>query len=401
MKTSKLLIICVTLIILSFIAGIVVDRQYGPALFASTIGKILPQQVVDDIESNRTVSPQITGKITQDESLVVNVVEQVSPSVVTVGIKKTQRVVTGNPFGNFFDPFGFFGQQRQSPTVEEQKIEQDIGSGFVISSDGLVVTNKHVVSDTDAEYKVISKDDKEYTVEKIYRDPTLDIAILQVKNLDIKPLPLGDSDKLKAGQYVIAIGTALGEFRNTVTTGVVSGLGRGITAGDQLGYSTEQLDNVIQTDAAVNPGNSGGPLLNSSGQVIGVNVATAGNADNISFAIPINIIKEAIDNFNKTGKFDRAFLGVQYKMISRDLSILNEIPEGAYLVTVVENSPASRAGLQKGDIIKKMNGKTITDADGGLAKFIASLKVGDKVEIEYWRDGETKTATATLETNGE
>lgn len=401
MKTSQLLIICTTLIILSFIAGIVVDRQYGQALFASTIGKVLPSAVSSKIESNIQEDSLISKRVVQEESLVIDVVDAASPSVVTVGIQKTQRVVRGNPFGNLFDPFGFFGGQRESPTVEEQQIEQDIGSGFVISSDGLVVTNKHVVADNEAEYKVISKDDKEYVVEKIYRDPTLDIAILQVKGMDIKPLPMGDSDKLKVGQFVIAIGTALGEFRNTVTTGVVSGLGRGITAGDQLGYSTEQLDNVIQTDAAVNPGNSGGPLLNSAGQVIGVNVATAGGADNISFAIPINIIKEAIDNFNKTGKFERAFLGVQYKMISRDLAILNEIPEGAYLVTVVENSPAAKAGLQKGDVIKKIKGVSVTESEGGLAKTISQLKVGEQVEIEYWRDGETKKTTATMEMSGE
>jgi len=398
MSTKQILIICTTLIIVSFIGGIVVDRQYGPALLEATLGKIIPAKYLTKLESNNSADGTISQKIVNEESNVINVINQASPSVVTVNIKKTQQIVT-NPFGGLFDPFGglFGGTQRQQPQVQEQNIQQDIGTGFVVSSkEGLIVTNKHVVSDTNAEFQVFSTTNKEYKVTNIYRDPTLDIAILKVDGLDINPLPLGDSSNLKVGQSVIAIGTALGEFRNTVTTGVVSGLGRGITAGDQMGYSTEQLDNVIQTDAAINPGNSGGPLLNSAGQVIGVNVATAGNAENISFAIPINVIKEALDNFDRTGKFDRAFLGVQYKMISRDLSVMNEIPEGAYIVIVVDNSPASKAGLQKGDIIQKMDGQTVTDINGGLAKLISQHKIGDQVKVDYWRDGKTQTTTITL-----
>ena len=329
-----------------------------------------------------------------EESIVIDVVETASPSVVTIGIKKTQQVIT-DPFSGFFDPFGFFGG-RPNFQVEEQQIEQDIGTGFVISKDGLIVTNKHVVSDGQAEYSVISKDDIEYKVEKIYRDPILDLAILQTEVRDISPLALGDSDKLKVGQTVIAIGTALGEFRNTVTTGVISGLGRGIVAGG-LGQSSERLENVIQTDAAINPGNSGGPLLNSGGQVIGVSVATSSGADNISFAIPINVVREAIENFYETGKFERAYLGVQYKMVSRDLAILNEIPEGAYLALVMENSPASKAGLRQGDIITKIDGQNFSDIEGGLAEIIRNKKVGDRMEIEYFRDNEKKTVRVTLE----
>lgn len=397
MSTKQLFIVCITLIIVSFISGIVVDRQYGPALLNATLGKIIPQKYLSAIDAQQTNdNGAITQKLVDEESNVIDVVQKASPSVVTVNIKKTQQVIT-NPFGGLFDPFGFFGRgQNQQPQVQQQNIQQDIGTGFVVSSEGLIVTNKHVVSDNNADYQVFSTSNKEYKVTNIYRDPTLDLAILKVDGLDIKPLPLGDSSNLKAGQSVIAIGTALGEFRNTVTTGVVSGLGRGITAGDQMGYSTEQLDNVIQTDAAINPGNSGGPLLNSAGQVIGVNVATAGNAENISFAIPINVIKEALDNFDKTGRFDRAFLGVQYKMISRELSVMNEIPEGAYIVVIVDNSPASKAGLQKGDIIQKMDGKAVTDTDGGLAKLISQHKIGDRVSVDYWRDGKTQSTTVTL-----
>ena len=389
-----------------FIVGFVLNNQNETVNYNISEGSGSTSGTFQDqwLQSQDFGQEEQIASITQ-ETLVVNAVKKTNPAVVSVIISKDVPVLekyyenSPSPFRDFFGNDFFGGLQFQIPQYREKGVEQKEvggGSGFFISSDGLIVTNKHVVSDTNAEFQVFSTTNKEYKVTNIYRDPTLDIAILKVDGLDINPLPLGDSSNLKVGQSVIAIGTALGEFRNTVTTGVVSGLGRGITAGDQMGYSTEQLDNVIQTDAAINPGNSGGPLLNSAGQVIGVNVATAGNAENISFAIPINVIKEALDNFDRTGKFDRAFLGVQYKMISRDLSVMNEIPEGAYIVIVVDNSPASKAGLQKGDIIQKMDGQTVTDINGGLAKLISQHKIGDQVKVDYWRDGKTQTTTITL-----
>jgi S1-C subfamily serine protease len=199
---------------------------------------------------------------------------------------------------------------------------------------------------------------------------------------------------------VIAIGTALGEFRHTVTTGVISGLGRGIQAGSQLGGSIEQLDNVIQTDAAINPGNSGGPLLNSVGQVIGINTAVAAQGQNIGFAIPINVVKDSLDNFEKTGKFDRAFLGVSYQIIPKETAILNNVPVGAYLRTVVEGSPAAQAGLVQGDIITKIDGQTLDDKNP-LSTIISKKKSGDTVSVEYWREGQTKTIQVKLSTNNQ
>jgi len=160
-----------------------------------------------------------------------------------------------------------------------------------------------------------------------------------------------------------------------VTTGVVSGLGRGITAGSPLEGYTERLDDVIQTDAAINPGNSGGPLLNSLGQVIGINIAIAAGGENIGFAIPINIVKEAIDNFNKTGQFDRPFLGIRYQMISRG--------GGAYVVEMVAGASADKAGLEVGDIITKFDGQEVKDE---LSKLISQKKVGDKIKLTVWRD---------------
>lgn len=335
-------------------------------------------------------------KIVSEESVVTDVVKRTGASVVTVSISKTQNIRRLG-IDPFFDPFGFFGQQ-EAPSVEQQKIEQDIGSGFIISADGMLVTNKHVVSDTEAKYKVITSDDKTYTVDKIYRDPGNDLAILKIEASGLKPVELGDSSKLKVGQMAIAIGTALGEFRNTVTTGVVSGLGRGITAGSPF-EGSEKLSNVIQTDAAINPGNSGGPLLNSAGQVIGVNVAVSSQGQNIGFALPINIIKESLKNFNQTGKFSRPYLGVRYQMITRKLALLNELPEGAYIETVAEDSPAEEAGLAQGDIITKIDGKAVRETEGGLAKIIEGKKVGDRVTLDVYREDKTIKIAATVGEN--
>lgn len=339
-------------------------------------------------------------KIVSEESTITDVVDKVSPSVVTVSIVQSgqlNRIFDQNPS----DPFNFFAPRE--PNSSGKPTEQDIGTGFIMSADGLIITNKHVVSDPTSKYKVITKDDKTYNVDKIYRDPTNDLAILKIDATGLAPIELGDSSKIKVGQMAIAIGTALGEFRNTVTVGVISGLGRGITAGSPMDGNVERLDNVIQTDAAINPGNSGGPLLNSAGQVVGVNTAISEAGQNLGFAIPINVIKDAIDQFNKSGgKFSRPFLGVQYRMVTRDLAVLNDLPEGAYVQDVVSGSPAEKAGIQKGDIITKIDGKRINDANGGLSPIIAGKKVGDSISIEVWRDGETKTFnTAVGENTGE
>ena len=208
---------------------------------------------------------------------------------------------------------------------------------------------------------------------------------------------MGTSENLKVGQFVIAIGTALGEFRSTVTTGIISGIGRGITAGSAFQGYVERLDNVIQTDAAINPGNSGGPLLNSAGQVIGVNVAVAAGAENIGFAIPIDVVKTAIDNFKQTGNFaSKPFLGIEYSMITEEAAILNSVPQGAYVANVITGSPAEKAGIVAGDIVTKLDGEELKNAEGGLAEVISKKKAGQSVEIEIWRDGETLKISAIL-----
>lgn len=370
----------VLIIVISLFGGAISDRLFGYKI----LDRFFPK-----ITSNPLITQQ---KVLNEESVVIDVVEEVGPSVVTINIEKEQ---SASSLSIEFGPFGFFFPQSQG---EPQKIEQNIGSGFIISKDGLVVTNKHVVEETQATYKIITKDDQSYEVQKIFRDPVNDLAILKIEANNLQPVEMGDSDKLKVGQFVIAIGTALGEFKNTVTTGVVSGLGRGITAGSALEGYTERLDNVIQTDAAINPGNSGGPLLNSSGQVIGINVAIASGGENIGFAIPINIIKEAIDNFNKTGQFDRPFLGIRYQMISQDIALMNNVPQGAYIVEVVADGPADEAGVKVGDIITQFNGQKIEDE---LNKLISQKKVGDEVQLKLWRDGQELEVNVVLQSTAE
>ncbi len=329
-------------------------------------------------------SPAVTlpGRQTQtvvtEESAVISAVDKSSPSVVAIGA--TQQ--TFNPY----DPFSAPASQNST-----------IGTGFVVSEDKeVIVTNKHVVDDTSLTYSVVDRSGKKYAIKKIYRDPTLDLALVQVDNLNLPALQLGDSSKLKVGQMAIAIGNALGSFTNTVTTGVISGLGRQITAGDGFSGSSENLDNLIQTDAAINPGNSGGPLLNSAGQVIGVNVATTQGAQNIGFAIPINSVRQIIDQFVQNGFVSKPFLGISYQFISKELAIYYSVPPGAYVQQVIPGSAAEKAGLVQGDLITKIDGQLV-DSAGKITGIVAGKKVGDSVTLEVWNNGSTKTVTATLQ----
>lgn len=380
-------IIVVGLIILAvFIYRIAQFGAFGKITsFTSRMSNLSGKQLTDDVTAN---------KIYDEESTVTDVVEQALPGVVTIEIHKTQQTqdrITLDPF----DPFGGF----QRVPGSSQDIQQNIGSGFVVSADGMIITNKHVVADTSATYQVITSDEKKYAVENIYRDPLNDLAILKINATGLHALHLGDSAHLKLGQTAIAIGTPLGEFTNTVTTGIISGLGRGITAGSPYEGYVERLDGVIQTDAAISPGNSGGPLLNSKAQVVGVNTAVSSSGQNIGFAIPSNIVTELISSFAKRGgSYEHPYVGVRYKMVSKNAAIQNDIVEGAYVVEVIENSPAQKAGLAADDVITSFDGHTISGTDEqSLAKLILDKKVGDTVRVVYWRDGRSSTTTITLE----
>ncbi|PIS21498.1 hypothetical protein COY33_00425 [candidate division WWE3 bacterium CG_4_10_14_0_2_um_filter_42_7] len=300
-------------------------------------------------------------------------VAKASPSVVSIVAKRTS-----------FDPF-------RGPMVQES----GIGTGFVIDKKGTILTNKHVVSDTGTKFTVLSKDGKTYNVLQINLDPSNDLAILKTDATDLDPIELGDSDGIKLGQTVVAIGNALGRFTNTVTKGVVSGIGRGITASASPFSAGEALENVIQTDAALNPGNSGGPLIDLDGRVIGVNVAIASGTENIGFSIPINTIKPVLEEFEKSGKISRPFIGIEYILISKDVALMNSVPEGAYVKSVVTGSAAEEAGLLSGDIITEIDGEKVNDGNP-LAKIIQKHKVGDRIQLSVDRNGNAKTLSATL-----
>lgn len=354
-------------------------------IFAFTFDAITHIKDVNPFSKN--ASEAVT--VVREESNVISVVKKVSPSVVTIGIKNS-------PIQNRNFSFFFNGQE---PTPDDiQNDEQYIGTGFVVKKEGIIVTNKHVVS-TASEYFVTDEKGNKYDVDKIYRDPANDIAIISIKNPPsggLKEITLGTSSNLQVGQSVIAIGTALGEFRNTVTTGVVSGLGRGITAGSAYAGFAERLDNVIQTDAAINPGNSGGPLLNAKGQVIGIDTAVSEQGQNIGFAIPIDLVKESLDNFNSTGQFSRPFLGISYNIISEKAALLNEMPRGALVQNVIEASSADEAGVKVGDIVTKVDGKQVNETDSTLAILISKKKVGDKITLTVYRDSEANDIQVTL-----
>lgn len=314
-----------------------------------------------------------TRVVTSEESAVTSVVEKASPAVVSIVAKSTN-----------FD-------QLNGPTTTEA----GIGTGFIIDKKGIVLTNSHVVEDDSIKYTVVTKDKKSLAVKKIDKDPVNDLAILTVDGGSLPSLTLGDSDQLKVGQSVIAIGNALGRFDNTVTVGVVSGIGRGITASGVGGSAPETIDNVLQTDAALNPGNSGGPLLDLAGNVIGVNFATTSGAENIGFVIPINTAKPVVEAFRTQGRIIKVYLGVGYQVIDESIAQLRSLPQGAFVRQVVKDSPADTAGIVVGDIITKI-GEVNLDSEHSLAGEIGKHKVGDQLKLDYYRDGKKQTTTATL-----
>lgn len=327
---------------------------------------------------------------------IVEVVKKTQNSVVSIIITKNLPVIEEEFFSPFEEFEEFFGTpffKFKIPRFKGYK-KQEVGggTGFFVSSDGLLLTNAHVVSDKDAQYTVLTNDGKKYPAKVVAIDDFRDLALIKIEGGNFQPLPLGDSDKLEVGQTVIAIGNSLGEFRNTVSAGIISGLGRKITASG--GGRIETMEDVIQTDAAINQGNSGGPLLNLKGEVIGVNFAMAYGAENIGFAIPINKAKKLIEDYKKFGKVSFAFLGVRYILIDEEIQRERNLPVdfGALILgedgksAIFPGSPAEKAGLREGDIILEINGQKVTK-ENSLAKIISNYRAGDKITLKVLRGG--------------
>ncbi len=358
------------------------------------------------------VHPQAAlGSIKQEvtlteDSAIIDVVKKASPAVVSIVISKDLSKIPGygispfsqDPFFNFY----FSGQQEQQQP--EPNIQQvGAGSGFFVSADGLILTNKHVVSDSQASYTVLTQDGKKYDAKILAQDPAGDFAIVKVDIKDAPFLKLSDSGQIQIGQRVVAIGNSLGLYQNTVTSGIVSGIGRSITAGG--GGSSENLSGVIQTDAAINPGNSGGPLLNVLGEVIGINTAIDQQGQLVGFAIPSNEAAKGLASFQKNGKITRPFLGVRYITINQALAAEEKLPRdyGALLVrgqkatdfAVIPGSPADKAGLVENDIILEVKGQKI-DETHILADLLKNFNLGDSVSLKIYHKGEEKIVNVTL-----
>jgi len=340
------------------------------------------------------------------EQAVISAVKSASPSVVSIVISKNLPVYEQqyvNPFGDLMPGFNIQVPQYVQKGTKLQEIGS--GSGFIVSADGLVLTNKHVVSDSAAEYTVFTNDGQKYSAKVLALDPMQDLAVIKIQSEQtFLPIKLGDSSQIQIGQTAIAIGNALGEFTNTVSVGVVSGLQRTISASDRAGGSSETLQGIIQTDAAINSGNSGGPLLNLKGEVIGINTAMAENAQSIGFAIPINTAKNAIDQVIKTNKIVYPFLGVRYVLVDsavqKKYNLKNDY--GALVLkgangepAVTKDSPAEASGIKENDVILELNGEKIT-TDNPLSQIITKYKVEDKVNLKILRDDQEQNIEAVL-----
>jgi S1-C subfamily serine protease len=415
-KNKRILAVIIGFFLVVFASAAFLNSKSAPAnvVMGFWNSRVLPF-VFQKYKNNTVTAPNnipLYQPAIDYEQAVVDAVKKTSPAVVSIIISKNVPVIEQcpyNPFGDlpqeyqqFFGGSSDFTQPCNTGKTQLQEIGG--GSGFIISSDGLILTNKHVVADTGASYTVLMNDGTKYDAKVLARDPVQDFAVVKIDATDLPTVTLGDSNALALGQTAIAIGNALGEYSNTVSVGVISGLSRTVTAGDPNSTQGEEtIHGVIQTDAAINPGNSGGPLLNLRGEVIGINTAIASDAQSIGFAIPINQAKRDISSVKASGEIQTAYLGVRYLAVTADIAKAQSLSVtagalvrgGADGPAVASGSPAAKAGVQAEDIIVKINGQAI-DADHDLGTVISQYNVGDTITLTINRAGKVITIQATL-----
>lgn len=336
-----------------------------------------------------------------EANVISDIAGTVGPSVVSINVISESSRGINSPIDSWF---GY--------SLPSQK-QQSAGTGIILTADGLIMTNRHVIpAGTTAVSVTLSDGTVLDDVDVIGRTNTrdsLDVAFLKVRDLKgaaLKPATLGDSSQMKVGDTVVAIGNTLGQFQNTVTSGIISGYGRTLQASDGSGFASESLDDMFQTDAAINQGNSGGPLVNLAGEVIGINTAIASDSQSVGFAIPINNVEGLIKSVRETGKLSRPYLGVMYVMLTDDIAKEYGLSQdrGAYIPTsqqmgaqetVITGGPAAKAGLKAGDIITKVEGTTINEKNS-LVSLLGKHSVGDAVSVTVVRGGEQKNFVITL-----
>ncbi|MCL4393067.1 trypsin-like peptidase domain-containing protein [Patescibacteria group bacterium] len=371
-------------------------------------GFILSSLVGTSSGANQSVSGPIQNlPVVNEQSAVINVVKKSNPAVVSIVISQyVPNTSSNSSLNNYL--CSFFGTCSNPSSGNNgtgySKQEVGAGSGFIISSDGYILTNKHVVANPQDSYTVIMNNGKTYNAKIVGVDPTNDIAVVKINATNLPTLTLGNSSNLQLGESVVAIGNALGQYQNTVDTGVVSGLDRNVQAQDPVTHAIEQLTGVIQTDAEINPGNSGGPLLNLKGQVIGINTAVASSAHGIGFAIPINQAKADVNSVISQGKLVKPELGVSYVNVTAGIQRQYHLKYdyGALIMgssnqsAVIPNTPASRAGLKKGDVILEVNG-TKVDSANPLSYLIGEQKVNSTITLQvYTKSGSLKNISVLL-----
>lgn len=352
------------------------------------------------VDNTSAIAP--LNVVSSQEELITETVKRAEPAVVSVIITKdlpklTYRdVVPDNPFFR-----GFTFQVPQQNGTERREVGG--GTAFFVTKDGLLMTNRHVVSDEKADYTILLNDGTRLPATVVARDTVNDVALLKVQGNNFTALPISRKDDIVLGQTAIAIGNALGEFRNTVSVGAISGLQRSIVASD-AGGGSERLDQIIQTDAAINSGNSGGPLLSSQGEVIGMNTAVSSVGQNIGFALPARELRSVLESYQKNGRIVRAYMGVRYAPVTPELKAQKNLTVDTGVLVegeqdqpgVLPDSPAQKAGIREGDIILEADGRKL-GVDVSLQTIILGKAPGDALTVKVLRDGKEMTVTVRLE----